>query len=74
MFNYYTIAHAHNAANAHAQDSDRVRWSRKVSPKAIGVQIWSKLSEKLKTGNNSLVGQVVLELLIKTLFNTECLY
>ena len=39
-YNHYAIAHAYNAANAHAQGSDRARWSQKVtlSSKAIGVQ------------------------------------
>ena len=38
-YNHYAIAHAYNAANAHAQDSDRARWSQKVtlSSEAIGV-------------------------------------
>ena len=38
-FNHYVIAHAYNAANAHAQDGDRARWSQKVtlSSKAIRV-------------------------------------
>ena len=38
-YNYYAIAHAYSAANAHAQGSDRARWSHKVtlSSKAIGV-------------------------------------
>ena len=30
-YNHYAIAHAYNAANAHAQGSDRARWSQKVS-------------------------------------------
>ena len=38
-YNHYTIAHAYNAANAHAQGSDRAHWSQKVTllSKAIGV-------------------------------------
>ena len=38
-YNHYAIAHAYNAANAHAQGSDPARWSQKVtlSSKAIGV-------------------------------------
>ena len=37
-YNHYAIAHAYNAANTHAQGSDRSRWSQKVtlSSKAIG--------------------------------------
>ena len=40
-YNHYAIAHAYNAANAHAQGSDRARWSQKVtlSLKAIGVYL-----------------------------------
>ena len=33
-FNHYAIAHAYNAANAHAQDSDRAHWTRG------GTHIW----------------------------------
>ena len=29
-YNHYAIAHAYNAANAHAQGSDRARWSQKI--------------------------------------------
>ena len=38
-YNHYAIAHTYNAANAHAQGSDRARWSQKVtlSSKANGV-------------------------------------
>ena len=38
-YNHYAIAHAYNAANTHAQDSDPARRSQKVtlSLKAIGV-------------------------------------
>ena len=36
---HYAIAQAYNAANTHAQGSDRAHWSQKVtlSSKAIGV-------------------------------------
>ena len=30
VYNHYSIAQAYNAANAHAQGSDRVRWSQKL--------------------------------------------
>ena len=30
-FNHYAIAHAYNAANTHAQGSDRVRWNQSFS-------------------------------------------
>ena len=38
-YNHYAIAHTYNAANAHAQGSDRARCSQKLtlSSKAIGV-------------------------------------
>ena len=38
-YNLYPIAHTYNAANAHTQGSEQVRWRQKVtlSSKAIGI-------------------------------------
>ena len=40
-YNHYTIAYTYNAANTHAQGSDRARWSQKVTLSSKTIRVYS---------------------------------